>query len=127
MSKKGGRRPTTIDKPDEEVLENLKNGFTKLRETPKFQEYVEAKKMRDNNGETTLPIPVSLRWHEIQEYERAFKDFDQNGDGIITVDELPDVLDSIGLKPSPEEVEVDILLKPHAIVQCVYQLIEDVS
>ena len=26
--------------------------------------------------------------------------------GIITVDELPDVLDSIGLKPSPEEVEV---------------------
>ena len=36
----------------------------------------------------------------------AFKDFDQNGDGIITVDELPDVLDSIGLKPSPEEVEV---------------------
>ena len=26
--------------------------------------------------------------------------------GIITIDELPDVLDSIGLKPSPEEVEV---------------------
>eukprot|EP00116_Pleurobrachia_bachei_P002796 sb/3463058/ len=45
---KGGRRPTAIDKPDEEVLENLKNGFTKLRETPKFQEYVEAKKMRGN-------------------------------------------------------------------------------
>ena len=36
----------------------------------------------------------------------AFKDFDQNGDGIITVDELPDVLEGIGLKPSQEEIEV---------------------
>ena len=32
------------------------------------------------------------------------QDFDQNGDGIITVDELPEVLDSIGLKPSVEEI-----------------------
>ena len=29
------------------------------------------------------------------------------------MDELPDVLDSIGLKPSPEEVEVDT--QPHAV------------
>ncbi|KAL5254560.1 hypothetical protein ACHWQZ_G014120 [Mnemiopsis leidyi] len=87
------------------VLDNIKGAFSKLRDQPKFQEYVEAKKIKDNNGERPLPIPVSLNWHEIQEYEQAFKDFDQNGDGIITVDELPDVLDSIGLKPSPEEVE----------------------
>lgn len=66
-------------------------------------------KLSDNNGERQLPVPVSLSWNEIQEYEQAFKDFDQNGDGIITVDELPDVLDSIGLKPSPEEVEVTLV------------------
>lgn len=37
-----------------------------------------------NNGVKSLPIPVSLNWHEIQEYEQAFKDFDQNGDGTYS-------------------------------------------
>ena len=67
---------------------------------------MDAKKNAQPNDQRQgeLPIPVSLSWCEIQEYEQAFKDFDQNGDGIITVDELPEVLDSIGLKPSAEEV-----------------------
>jgi len=91
-------------RPSQCVLDEIKGAFGKLRETAKFQEYVKAKKEKDGK-DRTQPIPVSLDWYEIQEYERAFKDFDQNGDGIITVDELPDVLDSIGLKPSPEEVE----------------------
>ena len=86
-------------------LNGIKGAISNLRDQPEFQEAVEAKKKpKDKNVLKELPIPVSLSWHEIQGYEQAFKDFDQNGDGIITVDELPEVLECIGLKPSPEEV-----------------------
>ncbi|XP_063687844.1 uncharacterized protein LOC134821110 [Bolinopsis microptera] len=86
-------------------LKGIKGAISNLRDQPEFQEAVEAKKKpKDKDFLKELPIPVSLSWHEIQGYEQAFKDFDQNGDGIITVDELPEVLECIGLKPSAEEV-----------------------
>ena len=36
----------------------------------------------------------------LQEYEGAFKNYDINGDGVISVDELRLLLERVGLRPS---------------------------
>lgn len=48
--------------------------------------------------------PVTLTIDQISEYENAFKKYDSNGDGVISVDELSFLLETIGLKPSEDEV-----------------------
>ncbi|XP_063692935.1 calmodulin-A-like [Bolinopsis microptera] len=48
--------------------------------------------------------PVTLSFEEIQEYELAFKNYDVNKDGVICVDELCDLLERVGLRPSEKEV-----------------------
>ena len=46
--------------------------------------------------------PVILTEDQIAEYEVAFSKFDFNGDGTISVDELHELLQNIGLKPTGE-------------------------
>ncbi|KAL5246797.1 hypothetical protein ACHWQZ_G018860 [Mnemiopsis leidyi] len=48
--------------------------------------------------------PVTLSFEEVQEYELAFKNYDVNKDGVISVDELCDLLKRVGLRPSEKEV-----------------------
>lgn len=43
------------------------------------------------------------------EYKKAFKIFDQNGDGKITVDELENVMKSLGQEPT--KLELKLLMK----------------
>ena len=46
----------------------------------------------------------------MEEYECAFKQFDINGDGVISTAELGAMLRSIGLKPSQREIKVRVNL-----------------
>eukprot|EP00116_Pleurobrachia_bachei_P009397 sb/3469659/ len=48
--------------------------------------------------------PVILSVDQIKEYELAFSRFDRNNDGTISLQELNQVLRSIGLKPSDAEL-----------------------
>ena len=41
--------------------------------------------------------PVTLSYDEITEYERAFKDYDINGDGVINVTELNMLFEKVGV------------------------------
>ena len=45
---------------------------------------------------------------QVEEYECAFKQFDINGDGVITTVELGAMLRSIGLNPSHKEIQAGI-------------------
>jgi len=42
---------------------------------------------------------------QITEYKEAFKLFDTDGDGTISVQELSTVMKSLGLQPSPQEIQ----------------------
>ena len=57
-----------------------------------------------NPNERKVLHPVTLSIDQISEYEHAFRKYDQNGDGVISVAELSFLLETIGLKPSEEEV-----------------------
>ncbi|KAL5263145.1 hypothetical protein ACHWQZ_G008530 [Mnemiopsis leidyi] len=57
-----------------------------------------------NPNERKVLHPVTLTIDQISEYEHAFRKYDQNGDGVISVAELSFLLETIGLKPSEEEV-----------------------
>lgn len=48
--------------------------------------------------------PVTLTTDQIAEYEGAFNKYDRNGDGSISVVELSVLLETIGLKPSEDEI-----------------------
>lgn len=61
-----------------------------------------------NPNERKVLHPVTLSIDQIAEYENAFRKYDQNGDGVISVAELSFLLETIGLKPSEEEV-VDMI------------------
>ncbi|XP_063682494.1 uncharacterized protein LOC134817290 isoform X2 [Bolinopsis microptera] len=49
-------------------------------------------------------IPVTLTLDQVMEYESAFRMYDINGDGVISVLEFKTLLHTVGLKPSDEEV-----------------------
>ncbi|KAL5254545.1 hypothetical protein ACHWQZ_G014106 [Mnemiopsis leidyi] len=49
-------------------------------------------------------IPVTLTLEQVMEYEAAFRMYDINGDGVISVLEFKTLLHTVGLKPSDEEV-----------------------
>ncbi|XP_063692440.1 calmodulin-A-like [Bolinopsis microptera] len=51
------------------------------------------------------PTPITLSVEQVEEYECAFKQFDINGDGVITTVELGAMLRSIGLNPSHKEIQ----------------------
>ena len=57
-----------------------------------------------NPSERKVLHPVTLSIDQISEYEHAFRKYDQNGDGVISVAELSFLLETISLKPSEEEV-----------------------
>lgn len=57
-----------------------------------------------NPSERKVLHPVTLSIDQISEYEHAFRKYDANGDGVISVAELSFLLETIGLKPSQEEV-----------------------
>ena len=58
-----------------------------------------------DRAERRMLHPVTLTIEQIAEYEGAFNKYDRNGDGSISVAELSVLLETIGLKPSEEEVE----------------------
>ncbi|OWM80838.1 hypothetical protein CDL15_Pgr006869 [Punica granatum] len=52
-----------------------------------------------------LPRSVKLDEDQIAELREIFHSFDKNGDGSLTELELGSLLRSVGLKPSPEQLE----------------------
>ncbi|OWM63835.1 hypothetical protein CDL15_Pgr008606 [Punica granatum] len=52
-----------------------------------------------------LPRSVKLDEDQIAELREIFRSFDKNGDGSLTELELGSLLRSVGLKPSPEQLE----------------------
>jgi len=52
---------------------------------------------------------VTLSPGQKDEYEAVFKMFDQDGNGVITKEELKRIMETIGFKPTDQEIE-DIII-----------------
>ncbi|CAF3827561.1 unnamed protein product [Rotaria magnacalcarata] len=60
---------------------------------------------RSSPGNVTIKAFDNISPEELEELREAFRVFDQNGDGSITLSELRIVLDQMGLDPSEEELQ----------------------
>lgn len=55
---------------------------------------------------TSKKSPVQLDDEQISELRQIFRSFDRNNDGSLTQLELGSLLRSLGLKPSPDQLEI---------------------
>ncbi|KAL6008197.1 putative calcium-binding protein cml11 [Asimina triloba] len=58
-----------------------------------------------SNGEEPEPVPVKLDDAQIADLREIFRSFDRNNDGSLTQLELGSLLRSLGLKPSPDQLD----------------------
>ena len=52
---------------------------------------------------------TTLTRKQISKYKKSFRNFDKDGSGTITADELKDVMKSLGVPTSDEEVQSKII------------------
>jgi hypothetical protein len=70
-------------------------------------------------GPNIPPSQMSLRPEQFEELKSLFRSFDRNHDGIISRDELYNVLTSMGMRPNDEQL--DAMVKEETYPESIYE------
>jgi len=62
--------------------------------------------MEDVNDETQQNNKAKYTREELEEYKQVFALFDTDGSGAIGTDELGEAMRSMGMNPTPQELQV---------------------
>jgi calcium-binding protein CML len=70
-------------------------------------------------GPNIPPSQMSLRPEQFEELKSLFRSFDRNHDGIISREELYNVLTSMGMRPNDEQL--DAMVKEETYPESIYE------